>query len=146
MEWFAPMIFSTIDGVRVLSVIHSELSRIASEVIVIFPPLQVAKNLTRTIQSLYYAPAGRYINAWMLYTAPSIGTIAGWGLTRIILRPLSALSLDNIVKRNITTGLFGLDEGLNALSCKNPSAAGWFSRPIKCPILAHISNFLYFRL
>ena len=31
-------------------------------------------------------------------------------LTRIILRPLSALSLDevNIAKRNITTGLFGL--------------------------------------
>ena len=82
----------------------------------------------------------RYINAWMLYTAPSIGTIAGWELTRIILRPLSALSLDNIVKRNITTGLFGLDEGLNALSGKNPSAAGWFSRPIKCPILAHISR------
>jgi hypothetical protein len=34
--------FSTIDGVRVLSVIHSELSRIASELMVIFPPLQVA--------------------------------------------------------------------------------------------------------
>ena len=31
-------------------------------------------------------------------------------VTRIILRPLSALSLDevNIAKRNITTGLFGL--------------------------------------
>ena len=41
-QWFAPTIFSTIDGVRVLSVIHSELSRIASELIVIFPPLQVA--------------------------------------------------------------------------------------------------------
>ena len=41
-KWFAPTIFSTIDGVRVLSVIHSELSRIASELIVIFPPLQVA--------------------------------------------------------------------------------------------------------
>jgi hypothetical protein len=34
-------IFSTVDGVRVLSVIHSELSRIASELIVIFLPLQV---------------------------------------------------------------------------------------------------------
>ena len=44
-----------------------------------------------------------------------------WGpVTRIILRPLSALSLD---------------EGLNALNGKNPSAAGWFSRPIKCQIL-----------
>ena len=32
-------------------------------------------------------------------------------VTRIILRPLSALSLDevNIAKRNITTGLFGLN-------------------------------------
>ena len=75
MEWFAPMIFSTIDGVRVLSVIHSELFRIASEVIVIFPPLQVAKNLTRTIQSLYYAPATLTPGCY-------------------ILRPLSALSLD----------------------------------------------------
>ena len=54
-------------------------------------------------------------------------------LTRIILRPLSALSLD---------------EGLNALNGKNPSAAVWFSRPIKCHILAcmRISDFLYFRL
>ena len=44
-----------------------------------------------------------------------------WGpVTRIILCPLSALSLD---------------EGLNALNGKNPSAAGWFSRPIKCQIL-----------
>ena len=33
-------------------------------------------------------------------------------LTRIILRPLSALSLDevNIAKRNITTGLLGLQD------------------------------------
>ena len=53
-------------------------------------------------------------------------------VTWIILRPL-ALSLD---------------EGLNALSGKNPSAAGWFSRPIKCQILARmrISHSLYFRL
>ena len=29
-------------------------------------------------------------------------------VTRIILRPLSALSLDNIAKRNVTTGFFGL--------------------------------------
>jgi hypothetical protein len=37
---------------------------------------------------------------------------------------------------------------LNALSGKNPSAAGWFSRPIKCQILARmrISDSLYFRL
>ena len=36
--------------------------------------------------------------------------ITSYVLTRIILRPLSALSLDevNIAKRNITTGLFGL--------------------------------------
>jgi hypothetical protein len=36
-------------------------------------------------------------------------------LTRIILRPLSALSLDevNIAKRNITTGLFGLQLRMN---------------------------------
>ena len=27
--------------------------------------LMTALNLTRIIQSLYYAPAGRYINAWM---------------------------------------------------------------------------------
>jgi hypothetical protein len=35
----------------------------------------------------------------------------GSTLTRIILRPLSALSLDevNIAKRNITTGLFGFE-------------------------------------
>jgi hypothetical protein len=54
-------------------------------------------------------------------------------ITRIILRPLSALSLD---------------EGLNALNGKNPSAVDWFSRPIKCQILARmrISDFLYFRL
>jgi hypothetical protein len=38
------------------------------------------------------------------------------------------------LKRRKTTA--GLDEGLNALSGKNPSAAGWFSRPIKCQILA----------
>ena len=44
-------------------------------------------------------------------------------LTWIILPPLSALSLD---------------EGLNALSGKNPSVAGWFSRPIKCQILARM--------
>jgi hypothetical protein len=46
--------------------------------------------------------------------------------------PLSALSLD---------------EGLDALNGKNPSAAVWFSRPIKCQILARmrISYFLYFR-
>jgi hypothetical protein len=41
------------------------------------------------------------------------------GLTWIILCPLSALSLD---------------EGLNALNGKNASAAGWFSRPIKCQL------------
>ena len=54
-------------------------------------------------------------------------------ITQIILRPLSALSLD---------------EGLNALNGKNPSAAVWFSQPIKCQILARmrISDFLYFRL
>ena len=54
-------------------------------------------------------------------------------ITRIILRPLSALSLD---------------EGLNALNGKNPSAAVWFRRPIKCQILVCmcISDFLYFRL
>jgi hypothetical protein len=54
-------------------------------------------------------------------------------LTRIILRPLSALSLD---------------EGLNALNGKNLSAAVWFSQPINCQILARmrISDFLYFRL
>jgi hypothetical protein len=54
-------------------------------------------------------------------------------LTRIILHPLSALSLD---------------EGLNALSGKTPSAAIWFRRPIKCQILARmrISDFIYFRL
>jgi hypothetical protein len=45
------------------------------------------------------------------------------------IKPLSALSLR--------------DEGLNALNGKNPSAAGWFSRPIKCQILARmrISDF-----
>jgi hypothetical protein len=42
-------------------------------------------------------------------------------LTRIILRPLSALSLD---------------EGLNAVNGKNPSTALWFRRTIKCQILA----------
>ena len=54
-------------------------------------------------------------------------------VTRVILRPLSALSLD---------------EGLNALNGKTPSAAVWFRRPIKCQILARmrISDFLYFRL
>jgi hypothetical protein len=54
-----------------------------------------------------------------------------WGpVTRIILRQLS------------------LDEGLNALNAKNPSAAGWFSRPIKCRILVRmrINDSLYFRL
>ena len=55
------------------------------------------------------------------------------GLTRIILRPLSALSLD---------------KGLNALNGKTPSAAVWFRRPIKCQILERmrIIDFLYFRL
>ena len=54
-------------------------------------------------------------------------------VTRVILRPLSALSLD---------------EGLNALNGKTPSAVVWFRRPIKCQILARmrISDFLYFRL
>ena len=53
-------------------------------------------------------------------------------VTRIILRPLSALSLD---------------EGLNALNGKNPSAAVWFSRPIKCQILARMRiNYHFFRL
>jgi hypothetical protein len=54
-------------------------------------------------------------------------------LTQIILRPLSALSLD---------------EGLNVLNGKNPSAAVWFRRPIKSQILVCtcISDFLYFRL
>ena len=49
-------------------------------------------------------------------------------VTRVILRPLSALSLD---------------EGLNALNGKTPSAAVWFRRPIKCQILAlmRISDF-----
>jgi hypothetical protein len=51
----------------------------------------------------------------------------------LIMRPLSALSLD---------------EGLNALNGKNPSAAVWFSRPIKCQILTRmrISDFHFFRL
>ena len=40
-----------------------------------------------------------------------IGTITWIRITRIILRPLSALSLD--AKRNITTGLFGLGLGNN---------------------------------
>jgi hypothetical protein len=54
-------------------------------------------------------------------------------LTRIILRRLSALSLD---------------EGLNAPNGKTPSAAFWFRRPIKYQILARmrISDCLYFRL
>jgi hypothetical protein len=41
-QWISSTIISTIDGIRVLSVIHSELSRIASVLFVIYPPLQVA--------------------------------------------------------------------------------------------------------
>ena len=54
-------------------------------------------------------------------------------LTWIILRPLSALSLD---------------EGLNTPNGKTLSAAVWFRRPIKCQILACmcISDFLYFHV
>jgi hypothetical protein len=63
----------------------------------------------------------------------SINKLAPFIITWIILHPLSALLLD---------------EGLNALSVKNPSAAGWYSRLIKCQILAcmRISDSLYFRL
>jgi len=57
----------------------------------------------------------------------------GQDVTRIILRPLSALLLD---------------EGLNAPNGKTPSGVVWFRRPIKCQILAcmRISDFLYFRV
>jgi hypothetical protein len=50
---------------------------------------------------------------------------SGYRLTRIILRPLSALSLDevNIAKRNITTGLFGLGTGLLELNYSHTIAS-----------------------
>jgi hypothetical protein len=77
--------------------------------------------------------SGKITYSWVadpeVFRIQNSGTI----VSRIILRPLSALSLD---------------EGLNALNGKTPSAAVWFRRPIKCQILARmrISDFIYFRL
>jgi hypothetical protein len=87
-----------------------------------------ARTITRIIQSLYYSPASRCINAWMHSLKKSVKPeivnrydlwvlrykIGGAKvLTWIILRPLSALSLD---------------EGLNALSGKNPPGC-WLVQP-----------------
>ena len=77
----------------------------------------IASWLIRIIQSLYYAPAGRYINAWMHSLIKSVKPeivnlydlwvlphkIGGAKvLTWIILRPLSALSLDEGLNAFIT--------------------------------------------
>ena len=73
--------------------------------------------LTRIIQSLYYSPASRCINSSSESADRGrsiIQVIIAWVLlTWIILRPLSTLSLD---------------EGLNALSGKNPSGC-WLVQP-----------------
>ena len=57
--------------------------------------------------------------------------ITSYVLTRIILRPLSALSLDevNIAKRNITTGLFGLHAHLQVVYYK---CVKFHKNPIRC--------------
>ena len=84
--------------------------------------------------SFSYLPSFDPTNLWMVEIAgsfcrsscdaiPLVAVTTTFLLIWIILRPLSALSLD---------------EGLNAFSGKNPSAAGCFSRPIKCQILARM--------
>ena len=55
-------------------------------------------------------------------------------MTQVMKQVLFSLNFNNTAP----SIALSLDEGLNALSGKNASAAGWFSRPIKCQILARM--------